>query len=167
MEPYGPKDILNFDETGIYYKQQPTMGGTKKSKNRFTVGLLTNYDGSYKGHLIVIGRKKTPKGATKKPVLYRKTTCVGQTHYVEYHSTPTAWMTTDVFRKYIKRLNSSFAYARRNVAILVDNASVHKLKEEFRNIKLVYLPANTTSKLQPLDAGNLIHLILINMEFIS
>lgn len=173
LEPYDPKDILNFDETGIYYEQQPArticqkpMGGTKKSKNRFTVGLLTNYDGSYKGHLIVIGRKKTPKGATKKPVLYRKTTCVGQTHYVEYHSTPTAWMTTDVFRKYIKRLNSSFAYARRNVAILVDNASVHKLKEEFSNIKLVYLPANTTSKLQPLDAGNLIHLILINMEFI-
>ncbi|KAG1080318.1 hypothetical protein G6F42_023395 [Rhizopus arrhizus] len=64
-------------------------------------------------------------------------------------------MTTDVFRKYIKRLNSSFAYARRNVAILVDNASVHKLKEEFSNIKLVFLPANTTSRFQPLDAGNI------------
>lgn len=161
LEPYDPEDILNFDETGLYYEQQPTrtisskpMGGAKKSKNRFTVGLLTNYDGSYKGHPIVIGRRKTPKAATRKPALYRKTTCIGQTHYIEYHSNQTAWMTTEIFRKYIKRLNSSFAYAKRNVAILLDNASVHKLKEEFSNIKLIFLPANTTSKLQPLDAGN-------------
>ncbi|KAL7319909.1 hypothetical protein PS15m_012296 [Mucor circinelloides] len=167
LEPYDPKDIMNFDETGIYYEQQPTrticekpMGGSKKSKNRFTIGLLTNYDGSYKGHPIVIGRKKTPKAATKKPALYRRTTCIGQSHYVEYHSTPSAWMTTEVFRKYIKRLNSSFVYAKRKVAILVDNASVHKLTEEFSNIKLIFLPANTTSKLQPLDAG-----IIANLRY--
>lgn len=160
LEPYDPNDILNFDETGIYYEQQPTrticripLGGSKKSKNRFTVGLLTNFDGSYKGHPIVIGKKKTPRAATKKPALYRKTTCVGQSHYVEYHSSPSAWMTTEIFLKYIKHLNRSFVYARRKVAILVDNASVHKLKEEFSNIKLIFLPANTTSKLQPLDAG--------------
>jgi len=54
LEPYDPKDIMNFDETGLYYEQKPTrtickvpMGGSKKSKNRFTVGPLTNYDGSY------------------------------------------------------------------------------------------------------------------------
>ncbi|KAI8639609.1 hypothetical protein BD408DRAFT_330676, partial [Parasitella parasitica] len=36
LEPYDPKDILNFDETGLYYEQQPTrtisqkpMGGSK------------------------------------------------------------------------------------------------------------------------------------------
>ncbi|KAL7326228.1 hypothetical protein PS15p_212320 [Mucor circinelloides] len=160
LEPYDPRDILNFDEIRIYYEQQPTrticekpMGGSKKSKNRFTTGLLTNYDGSYKGHPIVIGRKKTPKAATKKPALYRRITCIGQSHYVEYHSSPSAWMTTEVFRKYIKRLNSSSIYAKRKVAILVDKASVHKLTEEFSNIKLIFLPANTTSKLQPLDAG--------------
>lgn len=88
LKPYDPKDILNFDETGLYYQQQPTraicqqppLGGSKKSKNRFTVGLLTNYDGSYKGHPIVIGKFKTPKAASKKPNLYRKTTSIGQSH---------------------------------------------------------------------------------------
>ncbi|KAL7310956.1 hypothetical protein PS15m_012382 [Mucor circinelloides] len=174
LEPYDPRDILNFDEIRIYYEQQPTrticekpMGGSKKSKNRFTTGLLTNYDGSYKGHPIVIGRKKTPKAATKKLALYRRITCIGQSHYVEYHSSPSAWMTTEVFRKYIKRLNSSSIYAKRKVAILVDKASVHKLTEEFSNIKLIFLPANTTSKLQPLDAGNLRNSTLIHIAFIS
>lgn len=160
LEPYDLKDIMNFDETGLYYEQQPTrtiskkpIGGSKKSKNRFTVGFVTNYDGSYKGHPIVIGRRKTPGAATKKPALYRKTTSVGQSHYVEYHSSPSAWMTTEIFKKYIKHLNASFVYANRKVALLVGNASVHKLKMEFNNIKLVFLPANTTSKLQPLDDG--------------
>lgn len=151
LESYGPKDILNFDETGLHYEQQPTrtickkpMGRSKKSKNKFTVGLLTNYDGSYEGYPIVIGKRKTPRAAAKRPALYRKTTCIGQSHYVEYHSSPSAWMTTQIFRKYIKHLNASFVYADRKVAILVDNASVHKLKDSFSNIKLIFLPANTT-----------------------
>ncbi|KAK4512052.1 uncharacterized protein ATC70_013295 [Mucor velutinosus] len=162
LEPYDSKDILNFDETGLYYEQQLTraicqepLGGSKKSKNRFTVGLITNYyDGSYKGHPIVIEKRKTPKAANKKPALYRRTTNIGQSHYyVEYHSSHNAWMNTDIFRKYIKRLNASFVYAGKRFALLVDNASVHKLKKEFSNIKLIFLPANATSKLQPLDAG--------------
>lgn len=159
LAPYNPEDILNFDETGLYYEQQPTrticktpMGGLKKSKNRFTVGLLTNSDGTYKGHPIVIGKRKTPRGAKTRPVLYSKT-AVGQKHYVEYHQNDSAWMTAEIFLKYMKRLNNAFAYNKRSVAILVDNASVHKIKCELSNIKLIFLPANTTSKLQPLDAG--------------
>ncbi|KAI8886858.1 hypothetical protein K501DRAFT_157293, partial [Backusella circina FSU 941] len=60
-----PVDILNFDETGFHYEQQPIrsisntqIGGSKNSKNRFTFGLLTNADGSYKGHSIIIGKNK-------------------------------------------------------------------------------------------------------------
>lgn len=173
-EPYDTRDIMNFDETGIYYEQHPTtrticekpMGGSKESKNMFTIGLLTNYEGPYKGHPIVIERKQTSKTATKKHALYRKTTCIGQSHYVEYNTTPSAWMTTKVFRKHIKRLNSSFVYAKRKVAILENNASLHKLTEEFSNIKLIFLPANTTSKLQPLNAGNLRNPTLIRIAVI-
>lgn len=159
LSTYKDEDILNFDETGLYYEQQPTrticktpMGGVKKSKNRFTVGLLTNSDGSYKGHPVVIGKRKTPRGASKRPVLYSKT-AIGQSHHIDYYQNDSAWMTTEIFYKYMKRLNASFAYKNRHVAILVDNASVHKIKEELSHIKLVFLPANTTSKLQSLDAG--------------
>ena len=39
--------------------------------------------------------------------------------------------------------------------LLVDNVSSHnpELKDKFSNIKVVFLPTNTTSRLQPLDAG--------------
>lgn len=63
-------------------------------------------------------------------------------------------MTTDIFTKYLRKLNGAFQRAGdRKVAILLDNASVQQVKESFSNIKLIFLPANTTSKLQPLDAG--------------
>ncbi|KAG1033463.1 hypothetical protein G6F43_013569 [Rhizopus delemar] len=39
------------------------------------------------------------------------------------------------------------------VALLLDNVSVHKIKIPLNNIKLIFLPANTTSKLKTLDAG--------------
>ncbi|KAG1541992.1 hypothetical protein G6F46_013501 [Rhizopus delemar] len=68
LEPYDPVDIMNFDETGLYYQQPPrrnicseSLGGLKKSKTRLTVGLLCNSDGSYKGHPVVIGQHKNPK----------------------------------------------------------------------------------------------------------
>lgn len=159
LEPYDPKDILNFDETGLYYEQQPTrsicktpLGGSKKSKNRLTIGLLTNADGSYKGHPIVIGKNKSPRGYKIRKDLLRRMT-VGNDTYVEYYYNPSAWMNAKIFEQYMTRLDRAFGYKNRKVAILLDNASVHKLAKEFSNIKLVFLPANTTSKLQPLDAG--------------
>ncbi|KAI8889337.1 DDE-domain-containing protein, partial [Backusella circina FSU 941] len=163
LEPYDPVDILNFDETGLYYEQQPTrsisktqLGGSKKSKNRFTIDLLTNADGSYKGHPIIIGKNKNPRGfKTQKSLLRRMT--VGNDTYVEYHHSPSAWMNSKIFTEYMTRLDRSFKYNNRKAAILLDNTYVHKINKEFDNIKLIFLPANTTSKLQLLDAGMYLH----------
>ncbi|KAG2198830.1 hypothetical protein INT47_000746 [Mucor saturninus] len=47
----------------------------------------------------------------------------------------------------------AFGREGRKVILLLDNASVHKLKFKQVNIKLVFLPANTTSMLQALNAG--------------
>jgi hypothetical protein len=42
----------------------------------------------------------------------------------------------------------------RKVLLILDNAGCHNLNGiELKNVKLKFLPPNTTSKLQPLDAG--------------
>jgi hypothetical protein len=43
--------------------------------------------------------------------------------------------------------------AKRNVLVLLDNASVHDTSLNLSNVEFLYLPPNTTSHLQPLDAG--------------
>lgn len=96
LKDYQLQDILNFDETGLYYENQPTrticktpLGGSKKSKNRLTAGLLANADGSYKSHPIVIGKRKTPSGSKKRVTLLRSL-AVGREDYIEYHQNPSA-----------------------------------------------------------------------------
>ena len=39
------------------------------------------------------------------------------------------------------------------VVLLHDNATFHPESMEFSDLKILYLPKNTTSRLQPLDAG--------------
>jgi hypothetical protein len=159
LSNYAPADIMNFDETGLYYNQPPKrticsepLGGLKKSKTRVTVGLLCNSDGSYKGHPIVIGQFKSPR-CFKTNSRLLSMMAVGTRRYVEYHYSPKAWMTTEIFTAYVKKLDVAFGRENRKIALLLDNASVHNIKVTLVNIKLIFLPANTTSKLQALDAG--------------
>ncbi|KAG1499138.1 hypothetical protein G6F46_005278 [Rhizopus delemar] len=55
--------------------------------------------------------------------------------------------------KKAKKLNAAFGRQNRKIALLLDNASVHKTRILLNNIKLIFLLANTTSKLQALDVG--------------
>ena len=41
----------------------------------------------------------------------------------------------------------------RKICLIVDNCSCHIILGEFSNIKIIYLPKNSTSILQPLDQG--------------
>ncbi|KAG1496714.1 hypothetical protein G6F54_006276 [Rhizopus delemar] len=51
----------------------------------------------------------------------------------------------------LKILNVAFGRQSRKIALLLDSASVHKTRILLNNIKLIFLLANTTSKLQDLD----------------
>lgn len=69
------------------------------------------------------------------------------------------YMTKEVFKSWICSFQESIAAQdiTRRIILLVDNAPCHKLTEEdkqmFPNINLVFLPKNSTSVTQPLDAG--------------
>ena len=150
MKGYEPRDIYNMDETGLFYRTLPdrTLSikgdeckGGKKSKDRITVSLCVNMVGDFEKPL-VIGRAAVPrcmKNVKHLPVTWR------------YNRK--AWMTTELFKEWITDFNKKMRKARRQVVLLLDNAPSHPKDLNLSNVKLVFLPANTTSRLQPLDQG--------------
>ena len=64
-------------------------------------------------------------------------------------------MTGDILNDILSKINSTLVTNQRSILLLMDNASCHPpdMAVKFSNIRVVFLPANTTSKLQPLDLG--------------
>ena len=56
-------------------------------------------------------------------------------------------MTGDILDRILKKINQSLRVQTRFVALLMDNAGCHppEMKDKYSNIKVVFLPANTTS----------------------
>lgn len=154
IKDYAPEDIYNADETGLFYKCLPDKTlcfkgekcfGGKQSKERLTVLPVCNWTGSHKMRLLVIGKSANPrcfKNAGDLPV--------------DYVSNKKAWMTEAIFRNWLFKLDKEFFYEGRKILLFIDNCPSHSkssINHELKSVKLVYLPPNYTSKLQPLDAG--------------
>ncbi|GMF48646.1 unnamed protein product [Phytophthora fragariaefolia] len=68
-----------------------------------------------------------------------------------YTATNKTWMTTDTFQAWLRDVDSSMRAQQCHILILVDNASSHCQDGiTLTNVCVARLPANTTSKLQPL-----------------
>ena len=55
----------------------------------------------------------------------------------------------------LTRFNRKLLLEQRKLALILDNATFHpkSITDSFLQIKIIFLPKNTTSRLQPLDAG--------------
>ena len=64
-------------------------------------------------------------------------------------------MNTEIMSEVLSKLNRYLKRQKRNIFLFMDNAPCHpeSLQHIFSNIKIVFLPKNTTSKTQLLDAG--------------
>ena len=104
--------------------------GIKMSKEQITVLLACSADG-YKLKRLVIAKAENPHcfcGIINKawlPVIYR--------------ANKKAWMKIILFKEQLERLNAHMKLQKRNILLFVDNCSAH-----LSNVKLVFLPPNTT-----------------------
>lgn len=144
---YSAENIFNADETGLFYRLTPNRTlkfrsekciGGKLTKERITVLVAANMTGSIKRKLLVIGKSKNPrcfKNIKRLPVNYR--------------SNKSAWMTSQIFEEEIRKWDCELKGNK--ILLLVDNCPAHPVIENLQNIELRFLPANTTSVLQPMD----------------
>ncbi|XP_044595847.1 tigger transposable element-derived protein 4-like [Cotesia glomerata] len=151
LHGYDPEDIYNADETALFYKCLPDRTFIfkgeqchrgKKSKERPTILQCTNMTGTDKLPLLIIGKSKKPrcfKGVKTLPV--------------DYESNTKAWMTKKIFKSWLIKLDKDMHKQKKKIILFIDNCSAHVDVPTLSNVKVIFLPANTTSKLQPLDQG--------------
>lgn len=151
LSEYEARDVFNADEAGLFFNLQPNKSlcfrgeacqGGQNSKQRVTVLFCCNADGSEKLKLTVIGRSQKPrcfKNAGSLPCVYK--------------ANKKAWMTGEFFREFLTQLDRKMASKNRKVLLFIDQCSAHPKEVVLPHVKVVFLPANTTSRLQPLDAG--------------
>ena len=123
------------------FKGEKCVGG-KMSKDRLTVMVAANMTGSEKIKLLVIGKAKSPRCFKNIKTLP-----------VDYESNARAWMTSSLFEKIITQWDNRLFRQKKKILLLVDNCPAHPKISNLKAIKLVFLPANTTSVLQPMDQG--------------
>ncbi|GBM17265.1 Tigger transposable element-derived protein 4 [Araneus ventricosus] len=116
--------------------------GLKKSKERLTVLLAANMDGSEKIIPLVIGKFLKPRCMKN---------CKSLSLF--YDANSKAWMTADNWEKTLRRWDLNFSKQKRKVALIADNCTAHCTVDGLKSIELVFLPPNSTCVLQPLDQG--------------
>ena len=64
-----------------------------------------------------------------------------------------AWMTTAIFTQLCTSIDAEMRRENRRVVLFLENTTCHNINVPLTNVKLVFLPPNTTSLIQPLDQG--------------
>lgn len=147
-------DIYNMDETGLFWRRAVSrglsstqQGGIKKDKARITMILCTNYTGSDQLPIWFIGRAQQPHALRGINL-----TAIGAV----WRANKKAWMNQSIMKEWLESFYRRIGTERR-VLLLMDNFKAHScgltLTPPPANIMVQWLPANATSKYQPLDQG--------------
>lgn len=149
-ENYEDNNIFNADETGLFFKLMPNKSlkfrgdrcvGGKLSKERITVLVAANFCGTEKRRLLVIGKSQNPRCFRNRQLP------------VKYAANQRAWMTSSIFCEELREWDNELRRKKRKILLLVDNCPAHPEVKNLEFIKLVFMPPNTSSRLQPMDQG--------------
>lgn len=143
-----------MDETGLFWRQAPSSGlatqsrpGIRKDKARITLVICVNSTGSDRLPIWMIGHAKTPRSLRGLNI-----EALGGV----WKSNKKSWMTSLIMREWLLHFYSHIGN-QRPVLLLLDNFSAHiqgaELTPPPSNIRIQWLPANSTSLFQPLDQG--------------
>lgn len=152
---YNSKDVFNCDESGLFWQATPdrmsennSARGIEKQKPRFTFLCCCNADGSERLPLFFIGSTSPQRFFNKKNQKER---------YLNYKSNRNAWMTSALFFEWLLEFDEYIRQSPdRRVLLILDTCSAHgsvNSLPQLRNVSVTFLPPNTSSRLQPLDAG--------------
>ncbi|GBN13468.1 Tigger transposable element-derived protein 6 [Araneus ventricosus] len=149
---YDNEDIFNMDERALVFRALPNKimiqkseeaRGGKIPKERLTISFCVSAAGE-KEKPLVIWRCQRPR-CFKGKDLNR----LG----VSWYANKKAWMTSSIFEECLVNFDRKMRNQARKVLLVLDNATCHAHGAQLKNVKLLFLPPNTTSKLQPLDNG--------------
>lgn len=151
-----PEDVWNMDETGSFWRRLPETNlnekgkrcsGGKQAKQRTTWAFFVNAAGGKEDPVVI--------GKYAKPRCFKNLKDINRPYRCWYYANSKAWMKTEVMTDVLSRLNETLIRKKRSILLFLDNAPCHppNLVEKFSNIGIKFLPKNTTSKTQPLDAG--------------
>ena len=166
-EGYVAQQVFNCDETGLFWKKMPRrtfitseekkMPGHKPMKDRLTLALCANASGDLKIKPLLVYHSENPRAfkahKVNKDLLQ-----------VFWRANAKAWVTRLFFVEWVNQVFGPAVkkYLQDNnlplkCLLCLDNAPAHPpgleddILDEFKFIKVLYLPPNTTPILQPMD----------------
>ncbi|XP_028678623.1 tigger transposable element-derived protein 1-like [Erpetoichthys calabaricus] len=166
-EGYIPQQVFNCNETGLFWKKMPRrtsitaeekrMPGHKPMKDRLTLALRANASGDCKIKPLIVYHSENPKAFKSQKIMKERL-------QVMWRVNPRAWVTRQFFVEWVNLVFGPNVkkYLQENnlplqALLVLNNAPAHPpnleddILEEFRFIKVLYLPPNTTPILQPMD----------------
>ena len=123
IEGYQPEDIYSADEAGLFYQLLPShtlaskeddCAGTKKRKQRVTLLLGANIDGTGLLGPLLVGKFTKPR-------------CLKNMHSlpVTFKHSRKAWMTAEIWKEWRQSLDKKMAQQTWKVSLFADNRPAH------------------------------------------
>jgi sugar-specific transcriptional regulator TrmB len=161
--------LVNMDEVGIFFdmesnstldikgKKIVSVYASSKSKQRVTVCLIVTSKGHTLPPVIIVKSESRYQNTQYFPKAEEVADLVEKTNACIVHNRR-AWNNTDVMTKFIIPHINKHLPKKERALLLLDNCSSHINPEtltsmEMHRMEHLFLPANTTSILQPVDVG--------------